>query len=207
MKEQDYNYWVNRKPEDPHPDWVHDGPWLEGYEKSVDHPHRRLILKHLKGMRSLLEVGCNCGPNLLNIHNKYPLMELTGVDANQNAINRAKELVPTANLSQGDFASLDMDGKTFDVVLADAVLMYINPDQIVKVMDDLCWMADEKIIIIDRFANSRLGVSNGYIWYRNYPQLLQEHGFTVTKTKLTAETWPHSNGWKTAGYVFVGIRP
>lgn len=204
---QDYNYWKDRNPDDTQKDWKIDGSWLEGYEKSVSHPHRKLVVKSLRGMESILEVGSSCGPNLLALSRKHPEARLFGVDANQDAVNSAARLIPSAGVSQGDIIKgLPFKDGSFDAVLADAVLMYVNPHEILDVMSEMDRVSSKRIVVVDRFANARLGVDTGYIWHRNYGQLLQEMGYKVRKIKLTQETWPHSRGWATHGYVWVGNR-
>lgn len=203
---QTYEYWLNRKPDDPQKDWKIDGSWLEGYEKSTEHPHRKLVVKAMRGMESILELGCSCGPNLSRLSKKYPSAYLAGIDANQDAVDRAAKFVPRARVSQGNIATLPFKNGAFDAVLADAVLMYIPPADILDVLSEMDRVASKRIVIIDRFANARLGVSTGYIWHRNYPQLLQELGYRVRQTKLTKNDWPHSNGWATSGFVYVADR-
>lgn len=204
---QNFKYWLDRKPDDPQKDWNYEGSWLEGYEKSVDHPHRKLVVKNLKGMTSVLEVGCSVGPNLTALSRKYPFMELVGIDANKDAVQRAQELLPKAHIQQGNILTLPYRTDAFDAVLADAVLMYIPPHEIIDVLHEIDRVARKRIIIVDRLSHSRTGVDSGYIFYRNYPQLLHELGLKVRSIKITKDTWPGSIAWQHAGYLFVGDRP
>lgn len=206
MTIQDEKYWESRPENDPKKDWKYDGTWLEGYEKSVDHPHRKIVLKHLRKIDSLLEIGCNCGPNLIALNKKNPNTKIYGIDINYDAIERAKVLVPRGRFTQGNFIELPYQNGSFDAVLADAVLMYVPPGEILDVLGEMDRVSNGKIVIVDRFAHSRLGIDSGFIWYRNYDQLLEELGMKVFKYKLKKEDWPHSVGWERAGYVWVGSR-
>ena len=64
---QNNEYWENRLINDPKKDWDEEGDWIEQYWGSRFHPHRFLMIEKLRRLMpitSLLEVGCNCGPNL-----------------------------------------------------------------------------------------------------------------------------------------------
>ena len=85
-------YWKNRPDDDERKDWYDDAPWVKGYWNSQDHPHRELILDVLKNIEpfsSLLEIGSNCGPNLVRIQARYPAV-LYGMDINKSAIEFGK---------------------------------------------------------------------------------------------------------------------
>ena len=71
MNSQDISYWQSRPITDEHRDWKETKEnWVEDYWNSWKHPHRKVIIDELKKLprfTTLLEVGCNCGPNLSNI--------------------------------------------------------------------------------------------------------------------------------------------
>ena len=50
-----------------------------------------------KQVFSLLEIGCNTGYNIKQIHNRFPKSELVGVDIMNQAIQQAKENCPYAD--------------------------------------------------------------------------------------------------------------
>ncbi len=134
---QGSDYWRNRKVSDKEHDWKDkEKNWILGYVKSVNHPHRKLIINALKEMSfdSLLEVGCSAGPNLSLIKKNFPDAELHGVDINEDSIEVAKKKVKGVTFSVGLVSKLPCEKKKFDVVLADAVLMYTGPDEIKKVL-------------------------------------------------------------------------
>jgi len=59
----DERYWENRKAD-----------WIETYWKTITHPHRDTLLEVLNQVEfdSVLEIGCNCGPNLARIKEAFP---------------------------------------------------------------------------------------------------------------------------------------
>lgn len=207
---QGFDYWTTRPKNDPRGDWGDSGNWIQGYWQSQDHPHRQLIVKELYAIRdvgSILELGCNCGPNLAYIRDHFPIpeLELAGIDANTDAIALATERLPSADFKIGNLLNLPWN-KQFDVVIADAVLMYISPAEIAQAMKEIARVAKKAVIIIDRFDESVGGEIVGHVWGRNYERLLDRFGFKARKEKLADDDWPTSENWKKYGYLFVGTK-
>lgn len=202
---QDVTYWKERPEEDTARDWDYNSStWVEDYIKSVDHPHRKVILDLLEEHppETLLEIGCNAGPNLKRIQHHFPQVKLTGMDASAQAIEAGCIFLPGVSLSVGNFnEGLPYEDKSFDWVLADAVLMYSNPEEINYVMDELDRVA-KHILIVERFNDSKEGVAH-HVWARNYAELLLERGRTVTQMKITKEMWPTSENWIKYGRFFI----
>ena len=211
IDEQIHNadYWINRPIDDPHKDWDYPGNWIEGYGQSHDHLHRRLILNNLKKLEpfdSLLELGCNCGPNLNLIQKKYPGINLAGIDVDERVIDKGKDELRNIDFVVGNFVKLPWNTKQFDVVLADAVLMYLNKEEILQCLDEIDRVTKKGVIIVDRFDKSLDGVRNGNVWARDYETLLKVRGWNVEKFKIKAIDWPNSIGWKKFGYVFIATK-
>lgn len=202
---QDENYWVNRPINDEDRDWKTNGEnWVEDYVLSKDHPHRKLILDfvELSKPASILEFGCNTAPNLALIHEKFPEIKLAGFDISDPAITRGKEVLPEADLKLGSYYHIPFEGH-FDLGICDASLMYIPPEDIAPVLEDVAALCKD-LVIVERVSEEE--DENGYIWSRNYPKILKEMGFEVSSTKLTEETWPHSRGWQEKGFVILAKR-
>src|SRR5258708_2054424 len=63
--------------------------WLKQYWNSTDGSHRDGIITALDRVgdfESVLEIGCNTGPNLRRIHQHWPRMDLLGMDIHPGAI-------------------------------------------------------------------------------------------------------------------------
>lgn len=202
----DAKYWIERPMNSEH-DWIDNAPnWVESYVLSAGHPHRQLILEEISQMKPLhniLEIGCNTGPNLVRIRELYPKISLIGVDVSDRCINKARESFPNIFFKVCDYHNLPFPEEYVDCVLADAVLMYSNPEQIQQAMSELDRVTKKYIIIIDRWAKSEGGVRNGHIWRRNYSLILRKMGYEVKKYKIEPEFWPNSVGWQKYGCVFV----
>lgn len=205
---EDLNYWKGRPLDDSRRDWYYNtGNWIIDYRASVEHPHRKLIinaLEELAPFENLLEGGCNCGPNLRLIKQKFPGVKLTGIDINEDAVKEANRLLPDARIRVGNIEeSLPFEDKSFGVVLVDAVLIYVSPEKIKQVMNELARVAKKGIILVEWDSHSLLGEVKEYHWTRDYKRLLEELGFKVKKVKIPAEMWPTRSGnWARLGYVF-----
>lgn len=198
-------YWANRPVTDERRDWRNGAPsWIDEYVASVSHPHRDLVLKSLKkfkGFKSLLEVGCNAGPNLIRIREVYPKVRLMGVDVNYDAVVRAMEVVPNAIIRASSVERLPFEDKSFDVVLADAVLMYV--DNVAVALSEIDRVTNRGIILFDWFAEE--ACIKDFHYARNYPKLLDDLGFDTKVINLTEKTWP-SEKWIKNGRLFISHR-
>ena len=208
-KPQDVTYWQNRKLNDDERDWGYkDENWVKDYVKSADHPHRQVIIDFLKTFdwSYLLELGSSSGPNLIRIHEAFPTAALFAIEANSDSVEEAKRVLPVAvDVQVGDMnKTLPFADGYFDVVLADASLMYIDPENINKVMDEISRVARKSVIIVERFAET--DEITGHVWGRNYTKLLAGRGFHVKEVPVTKELWPTSINWQKYGKFFLATR-
>lgn len=202
------NYWKKRPGDDSRRDWRTGGDWVTEYWNSQDHPHRKLILDTIKSfppVGSVLEIGCNCGPNLGNIKREFPDIELAGVDINANAVVKAKELLPEADVRVHDIRTGIPWARKYDIILADAVLMYLDPEELEYVLPEMNRAANIGIIIVDWYDESMRGVVKDGHWARDYSCLLKVLGHEVETIELTQETWPNER-WAKYGRIFIGRR-
>lgn len=79
-----------------------DDEWVMSYWDSQNHSHRPLLLEKIASYSpdSVLEIGCNCGPNLYLIARRFPDIEIRGVDINPRAIEKGKELFGARKIFQ-----------------------------------------------------------------------------------------------------------
>lgn len=192
--------------------------WIKGYRDSLDHPHRAFLVESISRFNpsSILEIGCNCGPNLYQLGKEFPDAKMRGIDINPIVVEKgnewfAQEGVSNIMLSVGKADELDQfPDKSFDVVFTDAVLIYIGPDKIKEVMKNMIRITRKALILVEWHSFERrrkdmygLGIctSNG-IWKRDYVALLKY--FVPEKqirvTKITDDIWPEEN-WKKMGAV------
>lgn len=116
---------------------------------SVDsawHPHRQQILDSValfSPVASILEVGCGYGANLVRLRESFPDTELHGVDINPQAIafvlNHFKHQTGRAVLLRIGCANRlgFVADKSIELVITDAVLMFVAPDNIRETLAEL----------------------------------------------------------------------
>ena len=192
--------------------------WIKGYWDSQTHPHRQLLVEKIDAFSpicSILEIGCNSGPNLALLAKKFPNAEMVGIDINPLAVERgkqwlAKEGILNVRLNVGKADELQGcpdDG--FDVVFTDAVLIYVGPDKIRKVVREMLRVARKALVLVEwnlidarDNARSGLGVYHYGFWTRNYAALLKQfvREDQLRVTKIPEGVWP-VDGWKEFGYV------
>jgi len=199
-------------------DWGNEeGDWIKGYWDSRNHSHRNFLIERICKFSpsSILEIGCNCGPNLYLLAKKFPDAEIRGIDINPMAVQKGNELfasegISNVKLSVGKADDLgEFQDKTFDIVFTDAVLIYIGPDKIKKVIQEMLHVVRRALIVVEQhYFESRnedphgLGVYRYGRWIRDYIGLLkqfvpEEH---ISITRITEDIWPDEK-WKEMGAI------
>jgi ubiquinone/menaquinone biosynthesis C-methylase UbiE len=197
---------------------IHEGnDWIEFYWDFRHHSHRPLLIEKISKFfpHSILEIGCNSGPNLYLLARKFPDAEIRGIDINPAAVQKgndwlAEEGISNVKLLVGKADELgQFQDKSFDVVFTDAVLIYIGPDKIKDVMREMVRITRKALILVEwhSFEPKRkdpegLGVYHRGYWKRDYAALLRKFVLEeqIRVTKITEDIWPDKN-WKEVGAV------
>lgn len=142
----------------PSGDWNETDPdWIKGYWESIAHPHREYLVNVIAALnpKSVLEIGCNCGPNLRLLAKKLPDCRLVGIDINHESVEKGNiwlnsEGISNVQLIVGRADNLNhFEDNSFDVVFSDAVLIYIGPDKIDHVIQEMIRKAKKNIILLE----------------------------------------------------------
>jgi SAM-dependent methyltransferase len=199
-------------------DWGNEeGDWIKGYWDSRNHSHRNLLVERICKFSpsSVLEIGCNCGPNLHLLAKKLPNAEIRGIDINPKAVQKgnewlAQEGISNVKLSVGKANDLgEFQDESFDIVFTDAVLIYIGPDKIKEVIEAMIRIARRALILMEwhRFEPqykdpNGLGVYHHGSWKRDYIALLRQfvRAEQIRVTKIPEDIWPDKN-WRTLGAI------
>ncbi len=178
-----------------------DPNWADNYisEAAIWSPHRALILQALDEFApfwSLMEVGCASGANLARIHISYPDVPLYGKDISLPAIRAGRKYFsknPRITLVDGDIR--DERVGRYDVILTDAVLIYVKPKEINQVIYNLWKQAAMGLILCEwHDGNGSLNWHGNYV--HNYRELLP----TCDLRKITYQDWP-DEGWAKYGHI------
>lgn len=97
----------------------------------------REILNPIKtSIDRILEVGCNVG-NQLNALQAYGFNSLYGIELQEYAVEKAKELTKGINIIRGSAFDVPFKDNYFDLVFTSGVLIHISPEDIKKVMREI----------------------------------------------------------------------
>lgn len=125
-------------------------------QTSLAEPHRQFLAErigHFAPFESILEVGCNAGPNLVALRRKYSDVRLYGLDISDQAIraamtNLTRESVDNVSVSVGRAEDLQrFADKSGDVVFTSATLMFVGPDMIAGALSEMVRVARKGILL------------------------------------------------------------
>lgn len=200
-----------------------DNEWVTSYWDSQDHSHRHLLLEKIAkySPSSVLEIGCNCGPNLHLIAKKFPGIEIKGIDINPKAIELGRKLfasdaVSNVELSIGKADELEQfSDKSLDIVFTDAILIYIGRDKIRKVIQEMLRIARKAVILVEWHSfvahNKKdtfgLGFYHHGCWERDYSALFRQFvpEKQVSISKITKDVWPDELWSKVGAIIEVAL--
>lgn len=187
---------------------------IEGSWSSRLHPHRDLLMERVASMApftDVLEIGCGGGANLIRLAERFPQARLHGIDVNARALRFAADGLNAAGspyrllrTSASDLRSF-ADGSV-DVVIADAVLMYLGPDRISRAIGEIVRVARRGAVLIEwhtpaAAAEPQASRYHFAHWIHDYRALFVEHGCTnVRVAVLPPDAWDDP-GWRTFGAV------
>ncbi|MEW6620595.1 MAG: methyltransferase domain-containing protein [bacterium] len=177
--------------------------------ESLLHPHRKFLIERIdlySPFESLIEIGCGAGPNLYLIAKRFPKVKLYGIDINKNAVEVgrnffAAEGINSVSLGVGKSENLcSFSDKSIDLALTDAVLIYIAPDKIEKVIKQLVRVVRKTLIFVEWHSNSQTSIYNDH-WAHNYKNILKDFILPnkIKFTKIPENIW--AGDWAKYGYI------
>lgn len=133
------------------------------------------VEKHLKGCKTILDVGCGENSPIRLFENKYTAI---GIDGYKPAIERSRKLKIHDDYILGDIKKLNslVKKKSFDAVIALDVIEHLKKADGYKLLGNMERAARKKVILV---------TPNGFIPQRNKDNKLQAHlsGWTVEDFK------------------------
>jgi len=82
------------------------------------------FLQHIPRESRILEVGCNMGNQLLLLQ-RMGFTDLSGIEIQSYALERAKERLQGVNLTQASALSIPYPDRSFDLVFTSGVLIHL----------------------------------------------------------------------------------
>lgn len=179
-------YWTERKAD-----------WKTSYLDTWNHPHRKLIVEALKSFpwTSLIEIGCNAGPNLAAIVKALPGKQLGGVDLNPEAIELCQSTFQGGLFKVNSGDDIMISDKSCDVTLYDMCLIYVSPFKINKYLEETKRITRNYVVLCEFdssnwFKRLLVKFQSGYNMH-DYKKILTKQGFyDIIKYKLRPQDWP-----------------
>lgn len=188
---------------------------IQKWFSNINDPHRQFLIEKISKFypfAKVLEIGCGYGPNFYLLAKCFTEVEFTGIDINPSLIHEGnkwlnKENIPNIKLLVGKADQLQQfSDKSFDVIFTDAVLIYIGPDKIKKLISQMIRVARRALVFVEwhqeKEDHEGFGIYHFGHWNRNYVNLLKQFvpENKIFLTKLPKEKWPVKD-WSELGYI------
>ena len=202
--------------------WASRNKPLDRVLADVEHPHRQWLMEQfdkLYPFSSVLEIGCGYGPNIQLLATRFPSSEIVGLDINPTAIREGNARLTQLGLKHASFLLgkaddlLQFADRSIDVVFTDAVLLYIGPDKVKRVVSEMKRVSRKALLFVEfhdatlQPDTADLGIHTPDGWVRNYRELLSEFFSDdfITLTKIPYDIWV-TGRWPSYGHLITVMR-
>lgn len=128
-------------------------------------------LKSVSKINSVIEFGANIGMNLKSLKLLFPHLEMDGIEINDTAHSKLKEVIGADNAHLSSIFDFNTD-KIYDLALIKGVLIHINPDELITVYNQLYKLSAKYILICEYYNPSPVTIS-----YRGHEDRLFKRDF------------------------------
>ena len=180
------------------------------FSPSHNHPHRSWFAHKVMAIKpkpaTILEFGCGPGDNLTALRDAGFAGSYIGLDVNAKVIDNAKaqfadDAAARFSVSTNDTLT-QMAENSVDLIMTDAVLLYIGPDQIADVIGQMLRVSRSGLCLIEMHDPSASGAGSysrdGFL--RNYQHLAAPLDASVRLQKLPTDIWP-TGRWPQFGHL------
>lgn len=168
-----------------------------------------MILEEINGdWKSILEIGCGDGRNLLEIKNKYPDRIIRGIDIEMDwdwpnytgYIIRA--LSKGLDVCYGDARKLPFPDKSFDIVFSRALLVMTKIEDFPLIIKEALRVAKKKVFFIE-LHNPKSPKTGEYYWQdglrtrfvADFKGYLSDLGYKPVIKPIPKEKWDWKENW------------
>lgn len=157
-------------------------------EDDTTKPHLRSkwlveVFKDLE-IRSVLEIGSNCGRNLYHLKKIFPDLEVAGIDINAQAIEFSKTKVEGYFVA-GSIYDLDkLIKKEYDLAFSVATLCYIQPDYLDEVLDRIVKLTKKHVYHFEKFGKGEViqgATPSQNTWFNDIEGYYQRKGLSYER--------------------------
>ena len=129
------------------------------------------ILKATPEVKSIIELGCNIGLNLQALKRIDKNFQLSGYEINKIAAKKARDL-NIASIIDGSILDLIPTNIQYDVTFTKCVLIHINPENLLKVYENLYNLSKSYIVVCEYYDPNPVTVQ-----YRGHENRLFKRDF------------------------------
>jgi ubiquinone/menaquinone biosynthesis C-methylase UbiE len=188
---------------------------------NVNHPHRELLIKQFEVLypfTSVLEVGCGYGPNVQLLAAKFPDIEVWGIDINPTSVREGNRRLAEMRIEHARLIVAKADDlsqfadRSFDIVFTDAMLQYIGPEKIRRVIGEMKRISRRALLVVELHQDDEGGdpMGLGFFtpdgWVRDCRKLLKSFSSddSITLTKIPTDVWPE-RPWVNLGWIITVV--
>ena len=177
----------------------------QGYAEDYTNPRRQIYSDFVKekDAKTVFDFGCGGGANLkrIAVDSSNTRLKFIGFDVNAKALEVAKILLEGCDfiaLRSVDSKSVskslsEMGAINIDLAIYDRVLYLLSEREVNQHFEAVSKFI--KYIIIDDFVAEKQIKHDGYVT-RNYPHLLEKHGFSIASTRTSKTKMVANFFWK-----------
>ena len=108
---------------------------------------------------SVLEIGCGTGIDLRLFTDTF---QIHGIDLNDNALDIAKEKIPSANFKKGTITDLPFEDSSIDFVFTHQLLNYLDDDTLEKGVAEMYRVAGKYIMNCEKFDETEKQIDENH---------------------------------------------
>jgi SAM-dependent methyltransferase len=158
---------------------------LENKKDKFDWPLYFLdLIEDKSNIKTVVELGCSNGWRLGKLQEKYPDLQLSGIDPSLEAVESGRKQFPGINLQQGLLSDIPFDG-AFDVAIVFGVFCWVDRQSLAKSIAEVDRVVkDNGFLIIGDFSPGyqqkrpyqHLAGNNVFTYKQDYPQTFTSLG-------------------------------
>ncbi len=131
------------------------------------------VLRKIKGVESILEVGCGYGRITKILKQTFPQAKITAIDISIHQLRQARKVLKKIRFNEMSLFHLPLI-PTYDLVIAIEVLMHIHPDKIAEAINILSQKSNHYILNLDWYDPHGDGESD-FCYKHSYNQLYRKN--------------------------------
>lgn len=171
--------------------WQSDSEWDKFYMENWGATKidiNNAVLQDLPKDARILEVGCNIGMQLRGFQ-RMGFTNLYGIELQQYAVEKAKQITENINIIQGSAFDLPFRDNYFDLVCTNGVLIHIAPADHKAFMSEVYRTTKKYIMGWEYFAPEVTDINyrgnTGFLWKADFGKIYQDNfpGLAVVTKK------------------------